>query len=175
MSPTTKQNLASLGVGLLFAAGLALSGMTLPSKVIGFFDFSRGLASWDPSLAFVMGGGMAVYVPIYRLVRGRKAPLFDDRFRLPTRKDIDVRLVGGAVLFGLGWGLGGFCPGPALTSVGALSSKAMIMAASMLVGMFLFQQVEKLLDQAKAKAASKAEPKPEAATSNRKTNAGAAS
>lgn len=175
MSPTTKQNLASLGVGLLFAAGLALSGMTLPSKVIGFFDFSRGLESWDPSLAFVMGGGMAVYLPIYRLVRGRKAPLFDDRFRLPTRKDIDVRLVGGAVLFGLGWGLGGFCPGPALTSVGALSSKAMIMAASMLVGMFLFQQVEKLLDQAKAKAAPKAEPKPEAAPTNHKMNAGAAS
>lgn len=174
MSPTTKQNLASLGVGLLFAAGLALSGMTLPSKVIGFFDFSRGLESWDPSLAFVMGGGMAVYLPIYRLVRGRKAPLFDDRFRLPTRKDIDVRLVGGAVLFGLGWGLGGFCPGPALTSVGALSSKAMIMAASMLVGMFLFQQVEKLLDQAKAKAAPKAEPKPEAASTNQKMNAGAA-
>jgi uncharacterized protein len=174
VSPTTKQNLASLGVGLLFAAGLALSGMTLPSKVIGFFDFSRGLDSWDPSLALVMGGGMAVYLPIYRLVRGRKAPLFDDRFRLPNRKDIDVRLVGGAVLFGLGWGLGGFCPGPALTSVGALSSKAMIMAASMLVGMFLFQRFEKLLDQAKAKAAPKPAPQPETPSANQKMNAGAA-
>ncbi len=141
---TTKEKGAAFGVGLLFAVGLALSGMTMPSKVIGFFDFSRGLESWDPSLAFVMGGGMAVYVPVFRWVKGRQAPLFGAKFRLPTRSDVDLRLLGGSALFGIGWGLGGFCPGPALTSVGAFSSKAMIMAASMLVGMALFQQVDKL-------------------------------
>lgn len=149
----TRHNVASFGVGLLFAIGLALSGMTMPSKVIGFFDFSRGLESWDPSLAFVMGGGMAVYLPVYRLVKGRARPLFDTHFRLPNRTDIDLRLVGGAVLFGLGWGLGGFCPGPALTSVGAMSIDAIILVVAMLSGMVLFQQIERMLARAKTPAA----------------------
>jgi len=146
-----KQYVAAFGTGLLFAVGLALSGMTLPSKVIGFFDFSQGLTSWDPSLAFVMGGGVLVYLPVWRLVKGRARPLFDERWRLPTRKDIDGRLVLGAALFGIGWGLGGFCPGPALTSVGALSSKALVMVSAMLVGMVAFQQLEKVRERAKAR------------------------
>jgi uncharacterized protein len=149
-----KQNIAAFGTGLLFAAGLALSGMTLPSKVIGFFDFSEGLTSWDPSLAFVMGGGMMVYMLAFRLVKGRARPLFDERWRLPTRKDIDGRLVIGAALFGIGWGIGGICPGPALTSVGALSSKAAIMGAGMLVGMVGFQQLEKVRERAKVRRAA---------------------
>ncbi|MCA9614691.1 MAG: YeeE/YedE family protein [Myxococcales bacterium] len=124
--------------------------MTLPSKVIGFFDFSNGLTSWDPSLAFVMGGGVLVYLPVWRLVKGRARPLFDERFRLPTRKDIDGRLLVGAALFGIGWGLGGYCPGPALTSVGSFSGKALVMVASMLLGMVGFQQVEKLRARSKA-------------------------
>lgn len=146
-----KQYVAAFGTGLLFAIGLALSGMTLPSKVIGFFDFSDGFTSWDPSLAFVMGGGVLVYLPVWRLVKGRARPLFDERWRLPTRKDIDGRLVLGSALFGIGWGLGGFCPGPALTSVGSLSGKALVMVSAMLVGMVTFQQVEKVRDRAKAR------------------------
>ena len=135
---------AAFVTGLVFAVGLALSGMTQPAKVIGFFDFSEGLTSWDPSLAFVMGGGMLVYMPVFRLFTKRTRPLFDTRFRLPTRRDIDLRLLGGAALFGIGWGLGGYCPGPALTSAGALSSKAFTVVGGMLIGMFLFQQVNKL-------------------------------
>lgn len=154
---TPKAHLSAFGTGLLFATGLALSGMTLPAKVIGFFDFSRGLESWDPSLAFVMGGGMLVYLPVYRLVKGRARPLLEDRFRLPTRRDIDFRLVAGAALFGLGWGLGGFCPGPALTSVGAMSSKALIMVAGMFGGMFLFQQLDNLRSRQRERASSNAE------------------
>lgn len=151
-----KAYISAFGTGLLFAVGLALSGMTLPSKVISFFDFSRGFESWDPSLAFVMGGGMLVYLPIYRFVAGRARPMLDrplleDRFRLPSRRDIDFRLVGGAALFGLGWGLGGFCPGPALTSVGALSGKALIMVAGMLAGMFVFQRFDDLRARQRAR------------------------
>ncbi len=148
-----KQHLTAFGTGLLFAVGLAFSGMTLPSKVIGFFDFSRGLESWDPSLAFVMAGGMLVYLPVWRFVKGRARPLLDERWRLPTRKDIDGRLVVGSALFGLGWGLGGFCPGPALTSVGSLSANALVTAAGMLLGMFAFQQLEKARQRAKARRA----------------------
>ncbi len=143
MSPVGKY-LSALVTGLLFAFGLALSGMTQPSKVVGFFDFSQGLQSWDPSLAFVMGGGMLVYMPVYRLVQRRKRPLFEERFRLPSRRDIDARLLLGSALFGIGWGLAGFCPGPALTSVGAGSREAIVLVASMLTGMWLFQRLEAL-------------------------------
>jgi uncharacterized membrane protein YedE/YeeE len=137
-----KQYVAAFGTGLLFAVGLALSGMTLPSKVVGFFDFSEGLTSWDPSLAFVMGGGMLVYLPVWRLVKGRARPLFDERWRLPTRKDIDGRLVLGAALFGIGWGLGGFCPGPALTSLATGATEVVTFVAAMLGGMLLFRVYE---------------------------------
>lgn len=138
------KHLSALGTGLLFAFGLALSGMTQPAKVIGFFDFSRGLESWDPSLAFVMGGGMLVYMPVYRLVRRRQRPLLEERFRLPTRRDIDARLILGSALFGIGWGLAGFCPGPAITSVGAGSPEAVVLVLSMLTGMLLFQRLDAL-------------------------------
>jgi len=143
VSPVGKY-LSALVTGLLFAFGLALSGMTQPSKVVGFFDFSQGLQSWDPSLAFVMGGGMLVYMPVYRLVQHRQRPLFEERFRLPSRRDIDARLLLGSALFGIGWGLAGFCPGPALASVGAGSQEAFVLVASMLTGMWLFQRLEAL-------------------------------
>jgi len=143
------RNLAALGVGLLFAAGLALAGMTQPAKVIAFFDFSQGLASWDPSLAFVMAGGMAVYIPVFRWFSRRARPLLDTRFRLPTRRDIDARLIGGAALFGIGWGLAGFCPGPALTSAGALSGSAVVLVLGMLGGMVAFQSLERARSQAR--------------------------
>ncbi len=120
--------------GLVFALGLGLAGMTQPSKVIGFLDVA---GDWDPSLAFVMGGAIAVHLTAYRLLRGRGRPLVASRFQLPTRTDIDLSLVLGAAIFGVGWGLGGYCPGPALVSAGALQKPALIFLAAMAAGMVL--------------------------------------
>lgn len=120
--------------GLVFAIGLALAGMTQPSKVVGFLDF---LGDWDPSLAFVMGGAILVYLPAYRIITKRNTPVFAAQFLLPTRKDIDKRLLVGAGLFGVGWGLGGFCPGPALASVGSFGTAALVFTASMFGGFLL--------------------------------------
>lgn len=136
--PRFEKSLAFVS-GLVFAAGLALAGMTKPSKVIGFFDFSRGLESWDPSLAFVMMGGMLVFTPVFRIITKRDRPWLSASFRLPTRTDIDRPLVLGAALFGLGWGIAGYCPGPALASAGSGSVSAIILVASMAAGMKLYQ------------------------------------
>ena len=127
-----KRRLVAFGVGLLFAVGLAIGGMTDPLKVISFLDVA---GRWDPSLAFVMGGAIAVYAPLFGLTRRREAPLFDEMFHLPTRRDIDPRLVTGAALFGVGWGLGGFCPGPALVSLMSFDVTAPVFVVSMLAGM----------------------------------------
>jgi len=116
--------------GLLFALGLGIAGMTQPSKVIGFLDL---FGDWDPSLAFVMAGAIAVYMPVFWWARGRLAP----RLHLPTRKDLDVRLVVGAAMFGVGWGLAGYCPGPALVSLPTLGGSALAFGAAMLGGMHL--------------------------------------
>lgn len=119
--------------GALFGAGLLLGGMTDPAKVIGFLDVSR---SWDPSLAFVMGGAVAVYAVVFRVVRRRRAdPWFDVAFHLPTRRDVDVGLVAGAAIFGVGWGLGGLCPGPALVAAAAGSPTGLLFVGAMLAGM----------------------------------------
>jgi uncharacterized membrane protein YedE/YeeE len=126
-----RRSLLALAAGFLFAVGLAVAGMTQPGKVVGFLDFS---GNWDPSLMFVMGAGVVVYLPAYQLITKRKAPLFGGGFSLPSRRDIDAPLVLGAALFGFGWGLGGFCPGPALTSVGALAPSALVFSAAMLLG-----------------------------------------
>lgn len=139
MNRSRRQLFIALVAGLLFAVGLALGGMTQPGKVIGFFDFSKGLTSWDPSLAFVMLGGILVYVPVFRAIRNRDKPLFAERFHLPTRTDIDRPLVLGAALFGAGWGLAGYCPGPAMTSFGAGSKEALIVGVAMLIGMKAYQ------------------------------------
>jgi uncharacterized membrane protein YedE/YeeE len=125
--------------GLLFALGLGVAGMTNANKVIGFLDVA---GDWDPSLAFVMGGAIGVHFLAYRMVGSMERPLFAARFGVPTRHDIDARLLGGAALFGVGWALGGYCPGPGLTSLAAGSSHAWIFVASMIVGMWLFQQIE---------------------------------
>ncbi|MEM7159021.1 MAG: DUF6691 family protein [Myxococcota bacterium] len=129
------RTIVSLFSGLLFAIGLALAGMTDPLKVISFLDFT---GAWDPSLAFVMGGAILVYAPVYRLITRASEPRFDSTFHLPTRKDIDLRLVAGAAMFGLGWGLSGFCPGPALVSVMSFGTDALVFGASMAVGMVAF-------------------------------------
>jgi uncharacterized membrane protein YedE/YeeE len=134
-------NVASaFGAGLLFGIGLIVGGMTRPAKVIGFLDVT---GDWDPSLAFVMGGALAVHLALYRLIRRRPSPLLDARFHVPTRRDVDVRLVAGAALFGAGWGLAGFCPGPALVSA-ASGPEAALFVAAMLVGMYLFKIFDRL-------------------------------
>lgn len=125
--------LVSLLVGAMFGAGLLISGMTQPAKVIGFLDVTGG---WDPSLAFVLVGAIVVHALAYRLVPRLRAPLLAERFGIPTRKDIDPKLITGAALFGAGWGLGGYCPGPALTSVTAGASSTVIFTAAMLTGMW---------------------------------------
>ncbi len=140
----TKQYLAAFGVGVLFAIGLGISGMTLPLKVIGFLDFT---GEWDPALAFVMGGAVIVYAIGYRLVTKRERPRFDVKFSLPTRREITPRLIAGATLFGLGWGLGGFCPGPALTSVPSGAPQVLVFVAAMLGGMYLYGLVNSMLER----------------------------
>ena len=135
-----KRVLAALISGFIFAVGLAIGGMTDPQKVIGFLDVT---GAWDPSLAFVMGGAIVVYAPLFRLAMRRSTPLFDGTFHLPTRKDIDARLLIGSSLFGIGWGLGGFCPGPALTSVMSFGSGPLVFTAAMLTGMGAFSLWER--------------------------------
>lgn len=131
-----KRNLAAFATGALFAVGLAVSGMTKPSKVVGFLDVT---GAWDASLAFVMIGAIAVHFVAFRRITKRSSPLFDTKFHVPTRRDIDVRLVLGAALFGVGWGLGGFCPGPGLVSMGAGSRDALVFVAGMTLGILLEQ------------------------------------
>ncbi len=131
-----KQTLAAFACGVIFALGLGVSGMTLPQKVVDFLDFT---GNWDPALMFVMGGALVVYGVLFRLITKRKTPLFGVRFMIPTRKDINPRLLGGAALFGLGWGLGGFCPGPALTSIPTGATDVLVFVVSMLAGMGLFK------------------------------------
>ena len=122
-----------LGAGLLFGAGLLVSGMAQPAKVVGFLDV---LGDWDPSLAFVMLGAIAVHFLAYRLVPKLERPLLGERFGIPTRRDIDHRLLIGAALFGAGWGLAGYCPGPALTTVASGASTTLLFTGAMLVGMW---------------------------------------
>lgn len=136
-----KHDLAAYGTGLLFGAGLAIGGMTHPAKVVGFLDIT---GRWDPTLIFVMAGAVLAYGVLYRLITRRAAPLLAPSFRLPTRRDIDARLVAGAALFGAGWGLGGFCPGPALTSLPTGAIEVLTFVAAMATGMVAFQAFDAL-------------------------------
>lgn len=134
-----RQVLVSFAVGFIFAIGLTLSGMTMPSKVIGFLDF---FGNWDPSLIFVMAGAVGVHFITYRLIMKRSTPLLDTHFQVPTRRDINPRLVGGSAIFGMGWGLGGFCPGPGMTSLLSGYAAPIIFVLSMFSGMVLFRLAE---------------------------------
>ena len=125
---------STLFAGLLFGTGLILSGMANPAKVQNFLDL---FGTWDPSLAFVMGGAIMITMPGFWLVQKRSKPLFHDVFHLPTRIDFDARLAFGAATFGIGWGLGGFCPGPALTSLPLAASGTLFFVPAMLVGMVI--------------------------------------
>ncbi|WP_410012187.1 DUF6691 family protein [Sodalis sp. C49] len=129
----------SLIAGLLFGVGLLVSGMADPGKVIGFLDITR---VWDPSLAFVMGGAISVGFLAFRSVKKRSRPVFAETLSLPDNRRIDKPLIGGAALFGIGWGLAGICPGPALVLLGTGSLKGAIFAAAMIAGMALFAQRE---------------------------------
>jgi uncharacterized membrane protein YedE/YeeE len=133
-------NLVSLLVGLLFGVGLILSGMADPAKVLGFLDLA---GAWDPSLAFVMGGAIAVGLPAFALARGRSRSWLGAEMSLPTVREIDRRLVIGSLLFGVGWGVAGFCPGPALVALGMGESKALWFVAAMVAGMALFEWFER--------------------------------
>ncbi|WP_315708309.1 DUF6691 family protein [Brenneria uluponensis] len=132
--------LFSLLAGVLFGIGLLVSGMANPAKVIGFLDITR---VWDPSLAFVMGGAISVAFFAFRFVKGRTQSVYGGPISLPTRTHIDKRLVGGAILFGLGWGLAGICPGPALVLLGTGATKGIVFVVAMLAGMLIFEQLEK--------------------------------
>lgn len=134
------QTLVAFLVGLLFAIGMGISGMTQPQKVIGFLELGPG---WDPSLMFVMGGALIVHTLSYRLIRGRKSPLLDTQWHVPQSKEITKPLIIGSALFGLGWGLGGYCPGPGIASVGAGQMTALVFVIAMLAGMFAFRFYDK--------------------------------
>lgn len=125
------QNLVALGAGLLFGLGLAVSQMIDPQRVIGFLDLA---GQWDPTLAFVMGGAVATTLITFRLVLKQPAPLFGSKFWVPTRNDIDRPLVMGAALFGIGWGLGGYCPGPAIASLGLGAANPVLFLVAMIAG-----------------------------------------
>lgn len=125
--------------GAIFGFGLALSGMTRPEKVQGFLNFFRG---WDPALMFVMGGAVAVHAVLYRVITRRASPVFAARFMIPTRKDLDARLLLGSAIFGVGWGLGGFCPGPGITSLVTGLAPAATFVAAMVAGMYVTARLE---------------------------------
>lgn len=133
--------LAAVGSGALFGAGLVLSGMTRPEKVVGFLDIG---GAWDPSLAFVMAGAIAVHALAYRWVRGQRAPLFAAKFNVPTRRDVDFKLLLGAALFGAGWGMGGYCPGPGIVSLASGGAGPVVFVAAMLLGMLATARLEAL-------------------------------
>ena len=139
----SKKNVfVSFMVGLVFAVGLGLSGMTRPEKVVGFLDI---FGNWDPSLAFVMIGAIGFHAVFYRIIMKQDAPLFTAKFMVPDRRDITWRLVVGSALFGIGWGIAGYCPGPGLASMSSLDPRPLVFVAAMIAGMLLFRFMDKKL------------------------------
>jgi hypothetical protein len=134
----TMRTAVNLLAGLVFGLGLLISGMANPAKVQNFLDLAGG---FDPSLIFVMAGAVVVTLVGYRFVLRRPKPLLAERFHLPAVKDIDARLVSGAALFGVGWGLSGFCPGPAITSLPLLAKGTLVFLPTMLAGIGLARLV----------------------------------
>jgi len=138
MKTETLKTLMGYVAGLIFGLGLAVSGMTDPARGLGFLDLFGG---WDTTLMFVLGGAVVTNFIGYRLVLKRPHPVFGERFQLPTRTDLDGRLIGGAALFGIGWGLSGYCPGPAFASIGGLTLPLLAMLVAMVVGWFLARAI----------------------------------
>lgn len=141
MSASGRELGVALGSGSLFAVGLAVSGMTRPEKVIGFLDV---FGAFDPSLVFVMMGAIFVHGVSWFLIKRRSSPLFATDFRLPAAKRPDGRLVIGSAIFGVGWGIGGYCPGPGLTSLGSMNLFPLVFVLSMMGGMIAFAVFEQL-------------------------------
>ena len=134
-----KQRFFEFLAGLLFGTGLIVAGMTDPAKVKAFLDLA---GAWDPSLAFVMGGGIAVGLGAFTVAKGRSKSLLGSAMFLPNTTAIDKRLLGGSALFGIGWGLAGFCPGPALVSLAFGDARVWVFVASMVAGMLVFNWYE---------------------------------
>ena len=141
--------LSAFAAGLVFGLGLILSGMSDPGKVIGFLDVT---GSWDPSLAFVMGGAIFVSFFAFRFAGKRAKAFLGGAMHLPQRRDIDNRLVGGSVLFGIGWGLAGFCPGPALVSFSSGVDKAAVFVVAMLGGMLIYKALDEMVHEPRRRA-----------------------
>lgn len=129
-------------VGTIFGVGISISGMANPAKVLNFFDIA---GAWDPSLLFVMGGAVVTTFIGYKLVFGRGTPVFGQAFLVPTRRDFDARLIGGSALFGVGWGIAGFCPGGALPALGTGRWEVFAFTAALLVGIALARMVQAAL------------------------------
>jgi uncharacterized membrane protein YedE/YeeE len=134
MTHSTKRYVLSTLSGALFGIGLCVSGMTRPAKVLAFLDVT---GRWDPSLAFVMLGAVAVHSIAYRIIRGRPTPLYAPEFFVPSRRTIDFKLIAGAALFGIGWGLAGYCPGPGIASLGAAAPTAVVFVLALIAGLFV--------------------------------------
>ncbi|WP_292286506.1 DUF6691 family protein [Marivita sp.] len=128
-------------IGVIFGVGISISGMANPAKVINFFDIA---GIWDPSLIFVMGGALVTTFIGYKLVFGRAAPVFEDSFNVPTSRTIDARLIGGSAIFGIGWGISGFCPGGALPALGTGRWEVFAFTAALVVGIFLAKFAQSL-------------------------------
>lgn len=133
--------LLSFVFGLIFGLGLIVSGMSNPAKIIGFLDLA---GVWDPSLIFVMAGAIAIGIVAFTLAKRRERSLLGAPMQLPTAGDIDRRLVAGSVLFGIGWGLAGICPGPALILLGSGSAKGIVFTLALLAGMALFEVQQRM-------------------------------
>jgi uncharacterized protein len=144
--------LTALVSGTLFGLGLAVSGMMNPAKVIGFLDVA---GAWDPTLAFVMGGALLVTIPAFRLILGRPRPVLADGFSLPTSSSVDRRLIGGSALFGVGWGLSGFCPGPAVAALVTGLAPVFAFVAAMVAGMVLYAWLFERPDRSGAQTAER--------------------
>ncbi len=127
-------------VGITFSLGLGISGMTQPSKVIGFLNVT---GPWDPSLLFVLLGSVIFHFITYRLIRRRQSPLFSAHWHVPTKRDLTPSLIVGSILFGIGWGLAGYCPGPAIASLASLDRRPIIFVVAMILGMLLFKWVDR--------------------------------
>jgi uncharacterized protein len=130
--------LVALFSGTLFGLGLTISGMVDPAKVIGFLDVA---GDWDPTLAVVMSGALLVAIPAFRLIFKRSRPVLEDDFALPTKKELDASLLGGAAIFGVGWGLSGFGPGPSVTALASGLTPVFAFVAAMIAGMALYKWV----------------------------------